>query len=86
MGRPLIDLAILVTARAYDTQYGWTVTELAAAANGLRPAVIDIVRRRGPVAGLADREAALITFGRELHGAHTVSVETYENAVRLDQS
>ena len=83
VARPLLDLAILVTAREYDVQYTWTVTELAAIENGLEAAVIDIVRDRRPVAGLADNEAALITFGRELLGTHNVSAETYANAVRL---
>ena len=81
--RPLLDLAILVTAREYDVQYTWTVTELAAIENGLEAAVIDIVRDRRPVTGLADKEAALITFGRELLGTHNVSAETYANAVKL---
>ena len=79
--RPLLDLAILVTARAYDVQYAWTLTEPAAVENGLDPAVIDAVRNGGPVDGLGDREAALIAFGRELFGPHTVSPETYANAV-----
>ena len=79
--RPLLDLAILVTARAYDVQYAWTLTEPAAVENGLDPAVIDVVRNGGPVEGLGDREAAVIAFGRELFGPHTVSPETYANAV-----
>jgi 4-carboxymuconolactone decarboxylase len=81
VARPLLDLAILVTARAYDVQYAWTLTEPAAVENGLDPNVIDVVREGGPVAGLGDKEAALITFGRELFGPHTVSPETYANAV-----
>ena len=79
--RPLLDLAILVTARAYDVQYAWTLAEPAARGNGLDPAVIDAVRGGGSVDGLDDREAALIAFGRELFGPHTVSPETYANAV-----
>ncbi len=81
VARPLLDLAVLVTARAYDVQYAWTLTEPAAVENGLDPAVIDAVRNGGPVEGLGDREAALIAFGRELFGPHTVSPETYANAV-----
>ena len=81
--RPLLDLAALVTARAYDVQYAWTLTELAALENGLDPAVIDVVRDGRPVAGLPAREAALITLGREIFGPHTVSPETYEQAVDL---
>ncbi len=81
VARPLLDLAILVTARSYDVQYMWTLTEPAAVQNGLDSAVIDVVRSGGPVAGLGDKEAALITFGRELFGPHTVSPETYASAV-----
>ena len=81
MARPLLDLAILVTARAYDVQYAWTLTEPAAVESGLDPAVIDAVRGGGPLGDLGDREAALIAFGRELFGPHTVSPETYASAV-----
>jgi alkylhydroperoxidase family enzyme len=81
VARPLLDLAILVTARAYDVQYAWTLTEPAALARGLAPEVVDVVRGRGPVTGLGDEEAALIEFGRELFGPHTVSPETYASAV-----
>ena len=81
VARPLLDLAILVTARAYDDQYTWTLTEPVAVENGLDPAVIDVVRSGGPVAGLGDKEAALIEFGRQLFGPHTVTPETYASAL-----
>ena len=35
------------------------------------------------MAGLPEREAALITFGREIFGPHTVSPETYGKALDL---
>ena len=76
-----MDLAILVTARAYDAQYVWTLSEPAALEHGLASEVIDVVRGGGPVTGLGDEEAALIAFGRELFGPHTVSPETYSSAV-----
>ena len=79
--RPLLDLAVLVTARAYDVQYAWTLTEPAALENSLDPAVIDVVRNEAPVTGLGDAEAALIAFGRELFGPHSVSTETYAGAL-----
>ena len=81
VARPLLDLAILVTARAYNDQYTWTLTEPAAVDNGLDPAVIDVVRSGGSVAGLGDKEAALIEFGRQLFGPHTVTSETYASAL-----
>ena len=81
VARPLLDLAILVTARAYDDQYTWTLTEPVAVDNGLDPAVIDVVRSGGSVAGLGEKEAALIEFGRQLFGPHTVTPETYASAL-----
>jgi len=81
--RALIDLAILVTAREHDSQYVWTMTEPSALEHGLAPEVIDIVRDDGSVTGLAEPEAALITFGRELFRVHTVRPETYVRVSRV---
>ena len=81
VARPLLDLSILVTARAYDDQYTWTLTEPVAVENGLDPAVIDVVRSGGSVAGLSEKEATLIEFGRQLFGPHTVTPETYASAL-----
>ena len=81
VARPLLDLAILVTARAYDDQYTSTLTEPAAVQNALDPAVIHVVREGGPVAALGEKEAALITFGAEPFAPHTVSPATYASAV-----
>jgi 4-carboxymuconolactone decarboxylase len=83
VGRPLMGLAILVTAREHDEQYDWTMNELAARRDGLDPAVIDVVRNRKAVTGLGEKEATLIEFGRELFGMHNVSAETYARAVRV---
>jgi 4-carboxymuconolactone decarboxylase len=83
VGRSMIDLAILVTAREHQAQYDWTINEVAAINGGLAPAVIEVVRNRKPVAGLAEREACLIEFGRELFQKHVVSAETYARAVKV---
>ena len=83
VGRPLMGLAILVTAREHDEQYDWTMSELAARKDGLDPAVIDVVRNRKAVTVLSEKEATLIEFGRELFGKHNVSAETYARAVKV---
>jgi len=83
VGRRLVVLAILITARAYDAQYSWTMNERAARQHGLEPAVIDVVRHHGPTTGLSDRDAILIEFGRELFGDHTVSARTYARALEI---
>ena len=82
VGRRLMQLAILVTARAHDSQYDWTVNEPRALEVGLDPDLIDIVRHRQPLKGIDEKDAALIAFGRELFGDHNVSAETYARVAR----
>ena len=83
VGPRLMGLAILVTAREHDQQYDWTMNELAARKDGLDPTVIDIVRDRKPLAGVAEKEAAIIAFGRELFAKHMVTAETYARTLKI---
>jgi 4-carboxymuconolactone decarboxylase len=83
VGRRLMGLVILVTAREHDAQYQWTMNELAALEDGLEPSIIELVRHRGPVTGLAEKEAVLIEFGRELFAEHNVSSQTYARALEI---
>ena len=83
VGRRLMGLAILVTARAHASQYDWTVNEQTALKDGLEPAIIDVVRRNTSPKDLGDKEAALIQFGRELFEARNVRAETYARALKL---
>ena len=80
VGRRLMQLAILVTARAHDSQYDWTINEPRALEAGLEAEVIDVVRHERPVTGLDATDAALIAFGRELFNDHNVGAETYARA------
>lgn len=83
VGKRLMLLAILVTAREHDQQYDWTMNELTARKEGVEPMIIDIVRDRQPLAALGEKEGAIIEFGRELFGKHTVSAETYAHALKI---
>jgi len=83
IGRRLLELAILATARELDQQVEWTFHELEARKQGLEPAIIDVVRYRKPATGLGEKEAAIIQAGRELIGKHHVSPGTYTHAVKL---
>jgi 4-carboxymuconolactone decarboxylase len=76
-------LVILVTAREHDAQYQWTMNELAALEDGLEPSIIELIRHRGPVTGLSEKEAVLIEFGRELFAEHNVSSQTYARALEI---
>jgi 4-carboxymuconolactone decarboxylase len=83
LGRSLMDLAVLVTAREHDQQYDWTINELAARKDGVEPMLVDVVRDRKPLAGVGEKESAIIQFGRELFGKHMVAAETYARALKI---
>ena len=83
VGRPLIDVAALVAARAHDQQYDWTTSEVAAQKDGVSAATIDANGNRKPTTGLGEKEAAVIDFGRELFSRHYVSAELYARALRI---
>ena len=50
---------------------------------GVDPAVIDIIKHRKPLDGVAETETAIITFGRELFRDRKVSAETYAQALKV---
>lgn len=81
VGRRLMALAILLTAREHNAQYAWTVSEPAAIKDHLEPSIIDVVRHRRPTTGLSEKEAALIELGREMFRKHSVSAATYARAL-----
>ena len=83
VGRRLMSLAVLVTAREHHQAYDWTSKELAARDAGLEEPVIDIVQRGGTLDGLTATDAAIIQFGRELFETHAVSTATYAKALDI---
>lgn len=83
VGRRLMSVAVLVTARAHDEQYDWTTSEIAAQKDGLEREIIDVIRQRKPPSGIGEKETAIIQFGRELFGRHYVGAETYARALQI---
>lgn len=87
LDRRLTELAILVTARELDNQFEWTAHEPAALAEGLEARIIEIVKRRKPVARLGKplgrKEAVIIAFGRELFRNRKLGAATFARAVAL---
>src|SRR5947207_7583341 len=79
----LRELAILVTAREFDSQFEWTAHEPVALREGLDPKVLDMVKFRRPVLAAPEKEAAIIAFGRELFREKKVRAETYAEMVRV---
>jgi hypothetical protein len=82
VGPRYFQLAVLIMAREIDQQYEWSSHELAGRRQGLEQSVIDVVKYNRDVAGLSDKDATLITFGRTLFREHRVSSELWEKMVR----
>ena len=81
VGARYFQLAVLITAREIDQQYEWSSHEPAGRRQGLEQSVIDVVKYNRDVAGLSDKDATVITFGRALFREHHVSSELWEKMV-----
>ena len=81
VGPRYFQLAVLIMAREIDQQYEWSAHEPAGVRQGLEPSVIDVVKNNKDVAGLADKDATFITFGRTLYREHHVSSELWQKMV-----
>jgi 4-carboxymuconolactone decarboxylase len=77
LGGRLRELAILVTAREHHNQFEWAAHETEALREGVAPELIDIVRYRRPLDGVAEEDAIVITLGREMFGARKVSAAIF---------
>jgi hypothetical protein len=81
LGPRLKELIRLIVSREFDQAFEWTVHEPVALKEKLDPAIIDIVRHKKPLAGVREKEAAMIQLGREYFQTHNVSSETYARAL-----
>lgn len=79
----LTEVAILTTAREMDHQFEWAAHEKAGLKAGLEPSLIDIIKYRKPLTGVAEKEAVTIQLGRELVGKRKVTSETFAHALQL---
>jgi hypothetical protein len=83
VGPRFFQLAVLIVAREINQQYEWTAHEPAGLRQGLEQSVIDVVKHRRSVAGLSEKDATFITFGRTLLREHKVSSAIWADMVRL---
>lgn len=85
-GRRLTELAILVGARNAEQNFEWSLHVGEALRQGLEKNIIDIVRLKQPPAtwgnAIGEKEAAIITLGREMAEQHRVSSQTYARALK----
>ena len=81
VGPRYFQLAVLIIAREIDQQYEWSAHEPAGLRQGLEQSVIDVVKHNKDVAGLTDKDATLITFGRTLYREHHVTSELWQKMI-----
>jgi 4-carboxymuconolactone decarboxylase len=77
------ELAILVAARSFDSQFEWAAHEPTALKVGLEREVIETIKHRRGLAGLKEADATIIQFGRELFAERKVSPDTFAKALKL---
>jgi alkylhydroperoxidase family enzyme len=81
VGARFFQLAVLIVAREIDSEYEWSSHAVAGLRQGLEQSVIDVVKYDRDVAGLSDKDATLITFGRTLLRENGVSSELWQRMV-----
>src|SRR5215472_10798144 len=77
------ELAILVACRETNYNLEWNAHEGSGLKAGIDPKVIDVVRYNRPLAGLTEKDATVIRFGREMLRDKKVDSATFAKAVEL---
>ena len=83
LDRKIRELAMLVAARENDclTQFIWNAHAPYARTAGLRDDIVDALRDKNELPGLADDEAAVINYGREFFRTRRVSQSAFDAAL-----
>lgn len=76
------EVAILITAREADSRFEWAAHEPEALRVGVPKEVVEAIKHRKPLEGLADEDSVIIQLGREAFGKRKVSSETYARALQ----
>jgi 4-carboxymuconolactone decarboxylase len=77
------ELAILVACRETNYNQEWNAHEPSAVKAGVDPKVIDVVRHAGALTGVAEQDATVIRFGRQMLTGKKVDSATFAKAVEL---
>jgi len=77
------ELSILVACRETNYSLEWNAHEPSAVKAGVDPKVIDVVRRSGALAGIDEKDALVIRFGRQMLRDKAMDSATFAKAVEL---
>jgi len=84
IGPQFFEISTLVPAREFNQQYEWTAHERGARRVGVAQEVIDVIKYNRDTAGLPEKEATAIEFGRAmLRGTRQVTPELFKKMVTL---
>lgn len=81
--RPLVELAILVTAREWSAQFEWFMHYPIARTEGVSPALLADLRQGRRPASMRPDESAVYEFTTELLRNHKVADPTYQKTLSL---
>ena len=76
------ELAILVTAREFNSQFEWAAHENEAIKAGVAPHTIDIVKHHRSTRGIPEADANIIQLGREMFRDKKVKSATYARTLK----
>jgi 4-carboxymuconolactone decarboxylase len=77
------ELAILVACRETNYNLEWNGHSASALKAGMDANLIDVVRYRRPIAGLNEKDATVIHFGRQMFHDKKVDSDTFAKAVEF---
>ncbi|MEO8098072.1 MAG: hypothetical protein ABI811_10255 [Acidobacteriota bacterium] len=82
VGTAMYQLCTLIAAREFDEAYEWNSHEGGALRAGVDQKTIDAVKFNRPVAGLPEKDALVVRFGRAIFQDRKVSSELYAQVVK----
>jgi 4-carboxymuconolactone decarboxylase len=77
------ELAILVACRETNYSLEWNGHEASGLKAGIDAKLIDVVRKRGPLTGLSEKDSTVIRLGRQMLTDKKVDSATFAKAVEL---
>jgi len=82
LGARVRELAILTTAREFDSQFEWAAHEPEALSEGISAEIVEVIKHRRETNDLDEADAVVIELGREIFGARRVASATFARALR----
>lgn len=77
------ELAIMVACRETNYSLEWNAHEPSAIKAGVDAKIIDVIRKRGALTGLDDKDATVIRFGRQMLTDKKMDSATFAKAVEF---